>query len=148
VLPATRILLTIVATVQGIATVAIDLNRTHATNPIWPGHSRFHVVWQSLNQPLFAAIAVSLIWWHGPHSAERFYLACLLTAVPCLGFVLAQAFRGAYQGTLSDPNGIPPLRFQLLGRIVQVDGNAAAVYVALMVLTALAVIFHHATGAV
>ena len=32
---------------QGLATVAIDLNRTHATNPDWPGHARFHLVWQT-----------------------------------------------------------------------------------------------------
>lgn len=139
-----RVLLTALSVIQGAATVLIDFNRTHATNPIWPGHSRFHLVWQSLNQPLFAIVEALLVWWPGAYSGERFYLAALLTAIPCLGFVLAQASKGAYGGTLSDPNGIAPLRFRVRGATVEVDGNAAAVYCALVLLTFLVALFHHA----
>lgn len=138
-----RVLLTVLAVIQGLATVLIDLSRTHATNPTWPCHSRFHVVWQSLNQPLFAVVEALLVWWPGAYVRERFYLAATLTAVPCLGFVLAQVFRKAYGGTLSDPNGIPPFRFRVAGRCIEVDGNAAAVYCALAFLTILVVLFHH-----
>jgi len=45
-----RILLTAFCVVQGLATIALDLNRTHATHP----------------------------WFHGPPDAERFYLAAVL----------------------------------------------------------------------
>ncbi len=137
-----RVLLTVIAAIQGVATVLIDINQTHATNPIWPGHSRFHVVWQSLNQFLCAIIEVLVVWWPGAYVQERFYLAAILTAIPSLGFVFAQAFRKAYGGTLSDPNGIPPFRFRVSGRCIEVDGNAAAVYCALAFLAVLVALFH------
>ena len=34
-----RDLLAILCCLQGLTTLAIDLNRTHATNPEWPGHA-------------------------------------------------------------------------------------------------------------
>jgi hypothetical protein len=143
-----RVLLTVLVAIQGTATVLVDFNRTHATNPTWPGRARFHLVWQSLNQPLFAILIALLIWWPGAYAGERFYLAALLTAIPCLGFVLAQASREAYGGTLSDPNGIPPFRFRVSGKSFEVDGNAAAVYCALALLLVLVALFHYANRSI
>jgi len=34
-----RLMVTAVAAGQGITPLFIDLNRTHATNPLWPGHA-------------------------------------------------------------------------------------------------------------
>ena len=141
---AAQALLTLLAIIQGLATVMIDFNRTHATHPQWTGHSRFHLVWQDLNVALFAVVATSLIWWHGSHTAHRFYLAAGMTAIPSIGFLLAQVSRSSYGGTLSDPNGIPPLRFRFAGRAVALDGNVAAVYFALVLLICLVAMFHHA----
>ena len=39
-----RILLTVVTLAYGFATVLADFNKTHATNPKWTPHARFHVV--------------------------------------------------------------------------------------------------------
>jgi hypothetical protein len=131
---AADILLTGVCGIQGLATLAIDLNRTHATNPQWPGHARFHVVWQSMSIALLSALELCLIWWDGPFAAQRFYLAACLASVSCFGFLLAFLGRRLYGGTLSDPNGIPPARISIAGRTVSVDLNLAAVVAALLTL--------------
>jgi hypothetical protein len=41
-----RVLLTLVTLGYGLATIFADFNKTHAINPKWTGHARFHVVWQ------------------------------------------------------------------------------------------------------
>jgi hypothetical protein len=72
-----RILLSLLCALQGLATLAIDFNRTHATNPAWTGHARFHVVWQSISVALLSILELALIWWHGPYQKDGFYLAFL-----------------------------------------------------------------------
>lgn len=127
-----QVLLSVLCAVQAVATLAIDFNRTHATNPIWPGHARFHVVWQSINTALLSAVALVLIWRSGPYQRVSFYLASLLAALSPIGFLAAFVGRRLYAGTLSDPNGIPPLRLSLAGRTVSIDMNLAAVVAALL----------------
>lgn len=141
-----RYLLTIVAAVQALATIVIDLNRTHAAHPRWPGHARFHVIWQTWNTALLAIVECWLVWRTGPHSEARFYLSAALTAIPCLGFVIAQVTGRRYAATLSDPDGIPPLRLHISGRIVRADGNALCVYAALVFIPLIALLFHHGAG--
>ena len=67
-----RGLLTLLCAAQGVATLAIDLNRNHATNPLWPGHARFHLVWQAGSTFMLAAVEVALICWSGPYAMQRF----------------------------------------------------------------------------
>ena len=122
-----RALLTAIAAGQGIAPFFIDLNRTHATNPLWPGHARFHVVWQTFSQTLIAAAEVALLWWPAPAMPQRFYLAALLIAGPLAAFLLAMFTRTLYGGTLHDPNGIPPVRIHAGQRVIQFDLNAVII---------------------
>jgi hypothetical protein len=56
-----RVLLTVATTGYGLLTVEADFNKTHATNPLWIGHARFHVVWQIASYAGFGAIALWLI---------------------------------------------------------------------------------------
>src|ERR1700760_2317664 len=98
-----------VAAGQGIAPLFIDLNRTHATNPLWAGHARFHLVQQVFTLLPAAAIEVALLWYPGAAFHARFYLAALLTATSLAGFLVAAGPRHLYGGTLHDPNGIQPL---------------------------------------
>ena len=130
-------LLTGLCGIQGLATLAIDLHRTHATNPRWPGHARFHVVWQSMNMAILSALEIGLIWWHGPQATQRFYLATILASVSCFGFLLALLGRHLYAGTLSDLNGIPPARIAIAGRTRSIDLNLAAIFAALLILAAI-----------
>ena len=136
-----EVALTFLSVVQPIATVAIDFNRTHATNPLWPGHARFHVVWQSSTVVLLSMLGIFLIWHQGPYEAQRFYLAALLAAFSPLGFLIAFASRGLFGGKLSDPNGIPPVRLRLLGSVSTSDVNLAAVVIALLSILAMIWIF-------
>ena len=129
-----KLMLSALAAMQGVAACAADLNRTHATNPLWPGHARFHVVWQSCTSLLAAAVEVALIWWPGPGTYYRFYLAAILTAVPMIGFAFAVISRPLYRGTLRDANGMPPIRVRILSRVWELEGNAVAVAAGLVVL--------------
>ncbi len=121
-----RILLAAFCAVQGLATIILDLNRTHAAHPQWLGHARFHVVWQTLTAAVLAIIEVSLLWSAGPLLSERFYLVAILASAPMAGFFGALASRRIYGGTLSDPGGIPPVRFEFAGRERQIDMNLVA----------------------
>ncbi len=136
-----RLALSSLCAIQGIATLAIDLNRTHATNPTWPGHARFHVVWQSLSVALFSIVELMLIWSRSPNQSVAFYFAALLAGVSPLGFLIAFAGRRIFHGTLSDPNGIPPLSLVFFGKRVSVDLNFAAVVAALISIAAIVWIY-------
>jgi hypothetical protein len=129
-----RVLLSLLCGIQGMATVAIDLNRTHATNPRWVGHARFHVVWQTLTMALLAVVELVLLWGGWVGEEQGFYLALALTGLSPLAFLVSCATRRAFGGTLSDPNGIPPKRVPIGGRVVLVDMNLVAVVTALMVM--------------
>ncbi len=122
-----RLMVSAVAAGQGIAPLFIDLNRTHATNPLWPGHARFHVVWQTFGLFFMGVLAMALIWWPPAGSRDHFYLAVVLTALPMLGFFAALFTRGMYAGTLHDPNGYQPVRIRIGGKMRAFDMNLVLV---------------------
>lgn len=138
-------MLAVLAASQGIAGCAIDWNKTHATNQLWPGHARFHLVWQTLTSLFIAAVVVALVGWKGPSMHARFDLAVVLTAIPLLAFTLAYLTRRVYAGTLHDPNGIPPLHVRFLGRTGDLDGNAIAVVAAWIVLLIAFALFQYSS---
>src|SRR5215469_14912597 len=136
-----RFTVSAIAAGQGIVPVFIDLNRTHATNPHWPGHARFHVVYQVFTLGLAAAIEVGLLWWPGPGMRGRFYLAALLTATSLAGFLIATIARPLYGGALHDSNGIRPLRLRLGAREFAFDMNVALVILGSVLLAAAVIVF-------
>lgn len=136
-----RLIVTAVSAGQGIAPLFIDLNRTHATNPLWPGHARFHVVWQAFGLTFYSVVELALIWWASPGSRSLFYLATLLTGLPMLAFIAAMIARSTYRGTLHDPNGIQPVRLQLGGRTREFDMNAVVVFLGSVMLIVAVLIF-------
>ncbi len=133
-----RVALCLLCALQGIATVVIDFNRTHATNSRWPGHARFHLVWQAFTVVALSMLELGLIW-----SGQRagFYLASVLAALSPLGFLMAFAARSLYGGTLSDPNGIVPARLRLFGQVRSFDGNLLAVLAALLAVACIDAIY-------
>ena len=105
-----RILLTLAAIGYGLVTIKADLNRTHATNPLWTPHARFHVVWQVLSYAGIAVIALCLVWLRGPLPRERLLLAGALGAVVYGAFFATLFARKLFDGALYDQNGYPPFR--------------------------------------
>jgi hypothetical protein len=134
-------MITAVAAGQGITPLFIDLNRTHATNPLWTGHARFHVVDQTVMMALLAIVEVALLWWIEPGSRIAFYLAALLTATPIAGFLIATFTRVLYGGTLRDPNGMPAWHPTVGGRTREIDVNVLLVSTGAMVLSIAVLIF-------
>ena len=73
-----RILLTLATLGFSAITVVADLNKTHAANPLWTPHARFHVVWQVLSYNGIALVMLYLIWTGGPARMEQLYIAAAL----------------------------------------------------------------------
>lgn len=127
-----RVLLSLLCGVQGIATILIDLNRTHARNPSWTRHARFHVVWQTLTMAFLAVLEVVLLWGNVLDRESGFYLALLLTMLSPVAFLVSWVARAWFDGALSDPGGIPPLRLIIFRRVRFLDMNMVAVLAALL----------------
>jgi hypothetical protein len=105
-----RILLTLTVLGYSVGTIKADLNKTHATNPAWTGHARFHVVWQILSYSGIGLIALYLIWAGGPLASQRLYLAAALGVAIYGAFFTAVFARALYKGTLYDENGYPSFK--------------------------------------
>ena len=93
-----RVLLTVATTGYGLLTVKADFNKTHAMNPLWIGHARFHVVWQIASYAGFGAIALWLIWAPGEMAVERLYLASAFAVVVYGAFFIALLCMPVYGG--------------------------------------------------
>jgi hypothetical protein len=137
-----RILLTLITLGYSLGPALADFNATHATNPLWTPHARFHVVWQVLSYCGIGVIALALIWIGGPGGTLRLYLAALLAASVYASFFAAVFARPRYGGELTDPNGYPPFRIvQAAGRTIPLDMNVTvfSVQVALLIVALLVI---------
>jgi hypothetical protein len=124
-----RLLMSLVTLGYGVVTVKADFNRTHATNPLWTGHARFHLVWQITSYLGFAVLALALIWVPGPYVRERLYLAGAFAGIVYGAFFITLLTMPFYDGRAFDDNGYPP--FRAMG--LRLDANVT-VFSALMVL--------------
>ena len=70
-----RLLFTLMTVGWAVLTVVADFNKTHATNPKWTPHARFHVVWQISSYVGFGLLAFALIWWPGPSRSSGYILS-------------------------------------------------------------------------
>jgi len=131
-----RILLTVMTAGYGLVTIKADFNRTHATNPLWTPHARFHVVSQILSYVVFGLIAFALIWIPGPLYVERLYLTCACGLVVYGAFFITFLTMPVYGGKTYDENGYLPFRVELFGRKLELDVNATAFSIFFIVLIA------------
>jgi hypothetical protein len=112
-----RRMLAILCGAQGFGALAVDLNRTHATNPQWPRHARFHLVWQATSYALLSLLETALILAPGPFRVQRFYLAAVLASIPMLSCLAAFAWRKSYGGTPSPGRSLYPAASKIALRI-------------------------------
>jgi len=119
----TKILLTIVTLGYSAVPTFFDSNNTHATNPGWDSHARFHVVWQVSSYVYVAVLALYLIWTAGADSWPL-WQATMLAAFAYGGFWTAVISRGVYGGTLiSATNPVPAFNWNIGGKKFQTDAN-------------------------
>ncbi len=131
-----RVLLTVATLGYSLVLAVVDFGKTHATNPLWTGHARFHVVWQVSSYIGIALIALWLTWSMGPVS--KLWLAVALSAAVYGGFFVTAFAMKLFGGALLDVNGVPPITtINLGGKPVQVDANVTS-FGALLALTAVA----------
>lgn len=128
---------------QGVATLALDLNRTHAANPLWLHHARFHVVWQATTTAALAGVELALLFAFGAVTPGRFYLVLSLAGLPVFGFFAALLSRQIYGGTLSDPNGIRPMMIRSGSKVYRVDLNLVAEIAAIFSIAVILVLYRN-----
>lgn len=131
---AAQIMLTIAILGYSAVPVLADFNRTHATNPLWVPHARYHVVWQVCSYVGIGAISMWLLWAAGPEQTARAHLVAALALSIYVGFFAAASSMKLYGGSLADPNGIPPLRFHAFGEARTVDLNVLTFSLVLIIL--------------
>jgi len=129
-----RVLLTLVTIGYGFLTVLADFNRTHATNPKWTPHARFHVVWQISSYVGFGLLALALTWWPGPLAAERLWLVAAMAFIVYAAFFVAAFTMPVYGGAAYDSNGYKPFTppVPIIARKWDVNITAFAVQVVLL----------------
>jgi hypothetical protein len=121
-----KILLTLATLGYSLVPAIADFNKTHATNPSWLPHARYHVVWQVMSYVCMALIALYLIW----GSADVFGLAGLwlaagLAASAYGGFFVAAFSKSLYGGAQYDANGVLPVNVSFGGKPRAIDANLA-----------------------
>ena len=119
----------------GLALIAplIDFNESHATNPLWTGHARFHLVWQ-VNALAASGILVLVLLWVIP-SAMNLLISIIILYVWLLSFMFALIFMPIYDGKLNDVNGVPPIKISLFKKQIEIDRNVQAISAGLILST-------------
>lgn len=103
--------MTVAAVIYGFVPPFADFNATHAGNPLWPGHARFHVVWQVIITFGLAVLGLYLLWAKNVEQKFATMISFLLGLIVLGGFLSNAAVTHFYGGALSDPNGVPPIFF-------------------------------------
>lgn len=145
---AAQVLLTITTLGYSAIPTYMDFNASHATNPSWTGHARFHVVSQVMSFNIVAMLSLFLIWTAtGP--GVGLWVAAILSLAAYGGFWAAVVSRPMYEGVLKDAvNGVPEIDFNLFGWKFSVDSNVAMFApLFLLTLAAMAIIATLPSGA-
>jgi hypothetical protein len=131
-----RVLFTLATIGWAALTVVADFNKTHATNPKWTPHARFHVVWQISSYVGFGLMALALIWAPGPYPVERLYLVAVMGAIVYAAFFVAVAAMPLYGGAAYDKNGYQPFKAPVPLFADKWDANITAFSIQLVILAA------------
>ena len=120
-----KILLTLATLGYSAIPSLFDFNPTHATNPSWTGHARYHVIWQVSSYDLIALMAVVLVWTAGM-DASQLWIPAFLALFIYAGFWIANVTRPMYGGVLQDAiNGVPEFHYNIFGWKFSLDANVS-----------------------
>ena len=120
-----KILLTLICIGFGTLTPLIDFNESHATNPLWTGHARFHLVWQVNAMIITAVLSVALLWFF--YSVTNHLIVILLIYLWIFSFYATVYALKLFDGELNDINGVPPVLIKIFGREYEIDRNVQAI---------------------
>ena len=120
-----KVLLTLISFGFAFITPLIDFNESHATNPLWTGHARFHLVWQVNAMILSSFLSLYLIWLVGDSYSLGIVFCIIYLWV--IAFVLTMVSMPLYDGELNDINGVPPIRNIFFGKTIEIDRNVQAI---------------------
>jgi len=109
----------------GLIAPLIDFNESHATNPLWTGHARFHLVWQ-VNALAVTGFFVLFLLWIVP-SQMNILISISLLYIWLLSFLFALLFLPLYDGKLNDVNGVPPVEVKFFKKKIEIDRNVQAI---------------------
>ncbi|MEZ5573819.1 MAG: DUF6640 family protein [Halioglobus sp.] len=118
-----RLLLSLISVMLIFGPAKADFNATHATNPLWPPHARFHVVWQVLYNSAISVVALYLLWVPSTDYHTHIVLAAILNFIWGGAFYITLASMRLFGGALADVNGIKPFHFNIMGTVYKVDTN-------------------------
>ena len=126
-----KVLLTLICIGFGTLTPLIDFNESHATNPLWTGHARFHLVWQVNAMIITAVLSIALLWFF--YSIANHLIVILLIYLWIFSFYASVFSLKLFDGELNDINGVPPVFIKILGREYEIDRNIQAITGVLLV---------------
>ena len=126
-----KILLTLICVGFGTITPLIDFNESHATNPLWTGHARFHLVWQVNAMIITALLSLALLWFF--YSFTNHIIVLLLNYLWIFSFYATVFGLKLFDGELNDINGVPPVFINLLSQKFEIDRNIQAITGVLLV---------------
>ena len=119
------VLLTTVSIGFGTITPLIDFNESHATNPLWTGHARFHLVWQVNAMIITALLSLIMLWFF--YSTANHLIVILLNYLWIFSFLATALSLKLFDGELNDINGVPPVYISLPGKRFEIDRNVQAI---------------------
>ena len=120
-----KILLTIISIGFGTITPLIDFNESHATNPLWTGHARFHLVWQVNAMILTAFLCLILLWFFD--SFFNILIVVFLNYLWIFSFLATSLGIKLFDGEFNDINGVPPIIGNIFGKSFEIDRNIQAI---------------------
>ncbi|MES2794373.1 MAG: hypothetical protein V4683_00335 [Bacteroidota bacterium] len=104
-----KVLMTMATMIYGFVPPFADFNQTHAENPLWLGHAKFHVVWQVIITFGLSLLGLYLLWSKNTEKGFSIKISFILGLIVLGGFLSNATITHLYGGALSDPNGVPPI---------------------------------------